>query len=158
MSLLGYDDLTIGIIKTVPYLSDLQTRKFFQRSLRRKTTYGWDRFTRLIRMPFPLPPFLTPIRRKGWALWDRLCLVLVFAEIDRDLPLKGLLKGNDRLRPRQAQRLQLFVDNAQQMAVILRVNLDKEIVLPCRIMALHDFRNLHQRLGHGRELARRFQE
>ena len=68
-SLLGYDDLTIGIIKTVPYLSDLQTRKFFQRSLRRKTTYGWDGFTRLIRMPFPLPPFLTPIRRKGWALW-----------------------------------------------------------------------------------------
>ena len=68
------------------------------------------------------------------------------------------IERNQRFRTCQTQRLQLFMDDAQQMLVVLRVNLDEHVVLPRRIMAFHHFRYLEQFRQDVFELTRIFQK
>ena len=54
---------------------------------------------------------------------DSLNFIIIRAQIDREMPLECFLEGNQRLRTRQPERLELVMDDIQQMLVVFCIDL-----------------------------------
>ena len=91
----------------------------------------------------------------------RECLILRSVFIrqihDRHLALDGFAERNNCFRAGKSKRLELVVNDVQQVMVVSRVNLDKHVVLTGRKMTLHYLGNLFQSFSHGVKLLRIFQ-
>ena len=61
---------------------------------------------------------------------------------DGQLTVDGGMEGNQRLTAGQSQRLQLVVDNRQQVMVVDGIKFDEHIEVACGIMTLHNLRNV----------------
>ena len=85
-------------------------------------------------------------------------LIFIIRQIHyRHLALDSFTERNNCFRARQAQRLKFIVDNFQQVMIVLRINLDEHVILPCRKMTFHYFRNKLQSFRYSVKLLRIFQ-
>lgn len=85
-------------------------------------------------------------------------LVVDFEVLDGDVATEGFFKGDEGLGAGQAQGLQLFVDDAEHVTVVLGVDFDEHVVLAGGVVAFHDLRNFVERLHHVAEMAWIFEE
>lgn len=85
----------------------------------------------------PIVSWITNVRKISVAI-----LIFIIRQIHyRHLALDSFTERNNCFRTRQAQRLKFIMDNFQQVMIVLRVNLDEHVILSCRKMTFHDFRN-----------------
>ena len=85
-------------------------------------------------------------------------VVEVRDKVDGQFLAKCILETHQRFCPGKTQGLQFRVNNPQQVLVILGVHFYQQIILSCRIITFHHFRNLFQFLHHIIKSGRRSEE
>lgn len=98
----------------------------------------------------PIVSWITNVRKISVAI-----LIFIIRQIHyRHLALDSFTERNNCFRARQAQRLKFIVDNFQQVMIVLCINLDEHVILPCRKMTFHYLRNKLQSFRYSVKLFR----